>query len=94
MTADFVITGKIYTADAEGRVAHAMAVKDGKLLAVGELADVRAFMDESTPVLGKSGLIVPGMVEGHAHISCSGEMVFGVALGHETDPAAYLAKIA
>ncbi len=71
-----------------------MAVKDGKLLAVGELSDVREFMDDSTPVLEKSGLIVPGMVEGHAHISCSGEMVFGVALGHETDPAAYLEKIA
>lgn len=94
MTADFVITGKIYTADLGGRIAHAMAVKDGKLLAVGELPDVRKFMDDSTPVFEKSGLIVPGMVEGHAHISCSGEMVFGVALGHETDPAAYLEKIA
>lgn len=93
MAADFIIKAKIYTADDNGSFAEAMAVKDGKILAVGTAAELDTYIGENTAVYEKRGLVIPGMTEGHAHISCSGEMLFGVALGHETESAGYLEKI-
>lgn len=93
MKADFIVKGKIYTADDCGSFAEAMAVADGKILVVGTEADCAAYIGEGTEIIEKSGLIIPGMTEGHAHVSCTSEMVFGVALGHETEAQGYLDKI-
>ncbi|MCF0120028.1 MAG: amidohydrolase [Oscillospiraceae bacterium] len=93
MTADLIVKGKIYTADSLGSFAEAMAIAGGRIIAVGRVEDFNALIGEDTRIIEKSGLIIPGMTEGHAHVTCSSEMVFGVGLGHETDYTKYLDTI-
>lgn len=81
MTADLIVKGKIFTADEKQSVAEAMAVADGRILAVGLEEDVRIYEDEHTETLEVSqGMVMPGMAEGHAHISSTTELIFGARL--------------
>ena len=93
MRADRILRGKIYTADKNGSIAEAMAIRAGKILAVGSWEDMLPFLGGETVVEERSGLIIPGITEGHAHVTCSSEMVFGLALGTADDPEEYLEKI-
>lgn len=93
MTAERIFYGAIYTAAPLGTTAEAMAVADGRLLAVGSKEDVAPYLAENTQITYFDGLMIPGITEGHAHVTCAYEMVFGVALGHEEEPEGYLDKI-
>ncbi len=93
MMADTILRGKIYTADKNGSMAEAMAIRDGKILAIGTLEEVLPLADSHTVIEECSGLIIPGITEGHAHVTCASEMVFGLALGTAEDPEEYLEKI-
>ena len=44
MNADTIIRGPIYTADGNGSFAEAMAIRNGKILAVGYMDDMLPFM--------------------------------------------------
>lgn len=64
----------IYTVDDEHPNATAMAVKDGKLVYVGDEAGVDAYIGSDTEVTDLEGLtVLPGLIEGHMHISNLGE---------------------
>lgn len=68
--ADFVLTNTtVYTADSENSVYKAVAVKEGKILAVGSADDISEYIGEKTTIMDLEGAFVyPGFVEGHAHI--------------------------
>lgn len=76
--ADLVVFGTIYTAeDADGGMAEAFAVKDGKYVYVGNAEGAKAYIKEGvTEVIDKTnqGLIIPGATEGHAHFLGIGEV--------------------
>ena len=93
MKADLIIHGRIYPADGTGSFAEAMAIRDGKILAVGALKDLLPLVGSDTRIEEKPGLIIPGITEGHAHVTCASEMVFGLSLGSEDSPEKYLEKI-
>ncbi|MBQ7436898.1 MAG: amidohydrolase [Oscillospiraceae bacterium] len=93
MKADRIIRGRIYPADGTGSFAEAMAIGDGKILAVGSLEDLLPWAGSETAMEEKPGLIIPGITEGHAHVTCASEMVFGLALGAADSPEEYLEKI-
>ena len=93
MKADKIIRGRIYPADGTGSFAEAMAIRDGKILAVGSWEDLLPWADNETEIEEKPGLIIPGITEGHAHVTCASEMVFGLALGEADSPEEYLEKI-
>ena len=93
MNAETIIRGRIYTADGNGSFAEAMAIRNGKILAVGYMDDMLPFMDSETRTEEKTGFIIPGITEGHAHVTCASEMVFGLALGSAESPEEYLEKI-
>ena len=93
MKADRIIRGRIYPADGTGSFAEAMAIGDGKILAVGSLEDLLPWAGSETAMEEKPGLIIPGITEGHAHVTCASEMVFGLALGTADSPEEYLEKI-
>lgn len=81
MTAEFIIKGNIYTADEKHSMAEAMAITDGKIVYVGDAEGAMALAGENTKIQEyPSGMIMPGITEGHAHISSSTELVFGVRL--------------
>ena len=73
--ADLVLTnGKIVTVDEAMPDAQAVAVKDGRTLAVGSGADIQTYVGSATRVVDLAGrLAVPGFIEGHGHFMGLGE---------------------
>ncbi len=67
--ADLVLTdGKIVTLDRQQQVVEALAVRDGKLIAVGSNADAHPFIGAKTEVIRLNGkMALPGFIESHCH---------------------------
>lgn len=70
MNADTIIhNAKITTLDRSNPVASAVAIKDGKFLAVGSDKEVLAVADSKTKVIDLKGRsILPGLIDNHIHI--------------------------
>jgi len=61
--------GKIITVDPAFSIAQAIAVADGRIIAVGPDAAMAAHTAPSTRVLDLNGKpVVPGLIDGHAHM--------------------------
>ena len=67
--ADLVLTdAKVYTADANHTMAQAIAVRDGRIVYVGDNAGVRSFVGPATKVERLEGrLVLPGLIDSHVH---------------------------
>lgn len=72
--ADLILTGgKIVTVDPQFRLAEALAVTDGRISAVGKAAEVLENADQWTKVVDLEGrTVVPGLIDGHAHLDREG----------------------
>ena len=68
--ADTVYTGgKIYTVNEKHPRAEAVAIKDGRFIAVGSVDDMKAVTGDSTKVVDLGGkLVMPGLHDQHVHI--------------------------
>src|SRR5262245_198647 len=68
-TADLVfLNGKVFTADGSSSLAEGFAVKDGRFIAVGSSAAVRAHVGPATKVVDLNGrFVTPGLADGHLH---------------------------
>ncbi len=78
--ADTIYVGTIVTVDPEGRLAEAVAVKDGKILLVGDEGDVLAHRGRDTDVVDLAGTaLLPGFIDPHSHIASHGVAVTGWA---------------
>lgn len=67
--ADLALTGGcVYTVDAARRWAHALAVRGGRIVAVGSNADIEALVGPQTRVLRLDGrMVLPGFQDAHVH---------------------------
>jgi predicted amidohydrolase YtcJ len=67
--ADTILTnGKILTADARFSIQPALAIKDGKLIAVGSVEDVHSLASTDTKVIDLGGrTVIPGLIDSHLH---------------------------
>lgn len=74
-TADSIyINGNIYTVDESFSTATAMAVKDDRILYVGDRAGAEAYIGADTQITDLGGkTVLPGLIEGHMHINNLGE---------------------
>ena len=60
--------GRVLTLDAQERVVEALAVRDGRLLAVGSDADIEKLAGPQTEVVDLQGrMVLPGLIETHCH---------------------------
>ncbi len=60
--------GKIYTVNEKQAWVEAVAVKDGKILLVGSMAELEAVRGDSTTVVDLEGkFVMPGIVDAHIH---------------------------
>ncbi len=60
--------GEIVTVNDAQPFAEAVAVKDGKILAVGSAAEIAKYRDQKTQVVDLAGrTMLPGFVDGHGH---------------------------
>ena len=73
--ADLILTnGIIYTVDSLNTMAEAMAVKDGKILALGNNQDITGEFEAAEVIDAKGMAVYPGFIDAHCHF-------MGFALG-------------
>ncbi|GHF26491.1 amidohydrolase [Kordiimonas sediminis] len=93
--ADTILTGgTIYTMDTSQTVASAMAVKDGKIVALGTVDEMQAYSGDATQTIDLNGATVfPGFTDAHVHVAGGGEGLRGLTLHDAQTPDVMLAKI-
>ena len=71
---DLIITNaRIATLDADHRIVEAVAVGDGRILAVGNNDEIEPFAGNGARRIDAGGkLVVPGLIDGHAHMDREG----------------------
>ncbi|QDU52421.1 amidohydrolase [Gimesia panareensis] len=70
--------GKVITLDKESRIAEAIAIREGKILAVGSNAEMQPFQGAQTKVVSLDGkTVIPGLIESHVHAlrAARGELI-------------------
>ena len=73
-TAELIIANaKVATLDSQDRMASAVAIADGRFLAVGDDAEIDGLARAGTRRIDAGGkLVVPGLIDGHAHMDREG----------------------
>ncbi|MDD4141279.1 MAG: amidohydrolase [Bacteroidales bacterium] len=73
-SADLIIhNAVVYTVDSTFSIASAVAVKDGKILFVGENEDVLGRFSASKVIDAEGKAVFPGFIDGHCHFTGLGE---------------------
>ncbi|QDT29380.1 N-substituted formamide deformylase precursor [Gimesia panareensis] len=70
--------GKVITLDKQSRIAEAIAIREGKILAVGSNAEMQPFQGAQTKVVSLDGkTVIPGLIESHVHAlrAARGELI-------------------
>src|SRR5688572_30807582 len=63
-----LVNGKVVTVDERFTIAQALAVKSGRIVAVGSTANVRKLAGPDTKVIDARGrTVIPGLIDNHAH---------------------------
>ena len=84
--AEVILTGHIVTMDHPSRV-PAMAIAEGRVLALGDADDVMTHADDSTQVIDLGGNVAyPGFVDAHSHWIGDHEMM-GLGIAQAIDAA-------
>lgn len=77
-----LLNGKILTMDGQSRIVEAVAVRDGKFLAVGDSATIRSMAASGTRMIDLTGkTVVPGLIDTHAHFKAAGMSDYVVNMG-------------
>ncbi|WP_433558584.1 amidohydrolase [Pseudonocardia xinjiangensis] len=73
--ADMIVRGAVvYTLDHRRPWANALAVRDGRIVAVGDDADVEALAGAGTTSVDVGGaMVMPGLVDVHTHVGFAGQ---------------------
>jgi predicted amidohydrolase YtcJ len=60
--------GSVFTADGAHRIVQAIAIRDGRIVYVGDDAGLAPFIGEGTVRIDlKGGFLMPGVIDGHLH---------------------------
>lgn len=83
--ADMVLfNGKVFTADKARPMVQAIAVENGKVLAVGSDAEIQALADASTQRIDLAGkALMPGLIDTHSHAIFGGLEMSTANMGDE-----------
>ncbi len=94
--ADLVlVSAKIWTGDPARPEAEALAVRSGRIVAVGTNAAIEKLRGPSTTVVdGKGRRVLPGLIDAHTHMSGGGLDLLALDLRHTKDPADFTKMVA
>lgn len=87
--ADLVLRGgRVFLADSAGTIAEAVAVRDGRVIAVGTADEVAPLIGNRTEVVELEGrLVTPGFNDAHLHFASGGAALLAVDLQGTTSLA-------
>mgnify|MGYP000052287239 FL=1 len=93
--ADLILfNGKIYTVNEQQPWVEAIAVKDGEIIAVGDLSEVKLFAGKTTKHQDLKGtMLLPGFIDSHVHPVMGGAYVRSLSLDTFAGPARWLEQI-
>ncbi|MBP7589745.1 MAG: amidohydrolase family protein, partial [Thermoanaerobaculia bacterium] len=75
--------GKVYTVDAADSVHEALAVRDGRIVFVGDAAGAAKLTGEGTEVVDLGGrVMMPGLVDAHMHPLSAGRKLVACSLDY------------
>jgi len=94
--ADLVlVSARIWTGDPARPEASALAVRAGRVVAIGSDAEIAPLRGPKTVVVeGRGRRVVPGFIDCHTHMSMGGFNLLGVDLRHTKDPADFTRRLA
>ncbi|NIU77676.1 MAG: amidohydrolase, partial [Gammaproteobacteria bacterium] len=80
--ADLILVGgSIYTVEAELPRAEAVAVRDGRIVAVGGEDEITHYRGPPTAVVELDGaFVVPGFIDSHTHFDYAAQLLLGINL--------------
>ena len=77
--------GVIFTADARGTIATALAVRDGQIVYVGKERKLARYTNDAPTVVDLKGrFLMPGLIDGHMHPFEAGKMILKCNLNYES----------
>jgi predicted amidohydrolase YtcJ len=90
-----LVSARIWTGDPVRPEAEALAVRGGRIVAVGSNADVAPLRGPTTRVLDARGRrVVPGFIDAHTHMTMGGLNLLAVDLRRTKDPADFTRRLA
>jgi predicted amidohydrolase YtcJ len=94
--ADLVLTnGKVWTGEAARPWAEGVAVRDGKIFAVGTAAEMRELARSTVKLVDlKGALVLPGFIDSHTHFLAGGFALKSVQLREAKSREDFVARIA
>lgn len=79
------VNGKVYTVDAVGSIAQAIAIRNGVIVAVGSDAEINARIGNATRVIDLGGaMLMPGLIDAHMHPAGGGALLTGCSLNYKS----------
>ncbi len=80
-----VLNGRIFTISEENPEVQAVAVKEGKIIALGTTKKIKEYVGPSTKVLDvRRKLVLPGFIDAHCHFSSGGRSLSMLDLSSAT----------
>jgi len=77
--------GVIFTAGAHNETAEALAIRDGRIIYVGDNAGAAAFIGGATTVVDLKGrFLMPGLIDGHMHPLEAGTVLLKCSLNYDS----------
>lgn len=67
-SADLLVVGRIATGDPAAPTAEAMAISGGRIIGLGSAADLDGLTGPATQTVAPDGVVIPGLIEPHAHV--------------------------
>src|SRR5262245_9271395 len=90
-----IVNANVITVDREFSMAQGVAIKDSKIIGVGDEAHVRRFAGAATQVLDAGGkTVIPGLIDTHAHVEAAGLLKYTVSFDGVASVAEALARVA
>src|SRR5258706_115684 len=63
-----LVNGKVVTADERGTIHQALAVREGRIVALGSTAKIKALAGKQTRTVELAGrTVIPGLIDSHMH---------------------------
>lgn len=89
-----IVNAKVITVDPAFSLAQSVAIKDGKIIGIGDEAGIRRFAGPKTEVLNAQGkAVVPGLIDTHAHVEAAGLLKYTVSFDGVGSVAEALARV-